>query len=425
MSKIKLAIVGCGGMGHRHLRGLAELHRNHLSHFDVVAACDPVAANANSLADEAAEHFGTRPAVVANFDELAKVGVDAVDITTTPPYHHTLAVDALAHGWHAMIEKPVGLTVRACNLIRAAAQQSDRVVSVAENYRRDPINRMIKALLDAGVIGQPRLMFHNMVGGGNNMTISVWRHKKDQSGVILDVGVHFTDMMEYFLGDITHVYAQTRLHEPIRYNAASGDAAGNAEGATSNPAGVYGKWQKDMPATFEATAEDAAYATLTFANGAVCQYTEDHAGHGKGMWVRQIHGSAGSMDLPNDRSGQRMTLYRPGETPISEAGLLELVPDFHLDKATATLFGSDRMWHYELPFVQTDRKLIAVEYADFAGAILGEHPIDVDIDQGTRSVAIAYAMLESGVAGRTLTVDEVLNEEVDAYQQDINESMGI
>jgi predicted dehydrogenase len=65
-----------------------------------------------------------------------------------------------------------------------------------------------------------------------------------------------------------------------------------------------------MPGQFEATAEDAAYATLNFANGAVGQYIEEHAGHGQSIWMRQIHGSTGSLDLPNDRSGRLITLHR-------------------------------------------------------------------------------------------------------------------
>jgi len=65
MNKIKLAIVGCGGMGHRHLRGLAELTQACLSPFELIGACDPVTANAESLAQEAEEHFGTRPTIVA------------------------------------------------------------------------------------------------------------------------------------------------------------------------------------------------------------------------------------------------------------------------------------------------------------------------------------------------------------------------
>lgn len=420
MERIPLAIVGCGGMGHRHLFGLAELYNAGISPFELVAACDPVTANAESLADAAAERLGTRPQVVASLAELKPLGVAAVDITTTPRYHHTLGVEAVEQGMHAMLEKPVGLTVRACNRIRAAAAASNRIVSVAENYRRDPINRLAKALLDADVIGTPRYMLHHSTGGADQMIISVWRHMKDQSGILLDVGVHFADIMEYFLGDAMTVYAQTRLHEPTRYNPAAGGGA-----STSNPAGVYGKWQKDMPAEFTATAEDAAYATVTFKNGAVAIYLEDHAEHGSGIWLRQIHGSKGSIDMPNDRSGNPLVLTLGRNETVEGEALLDLVPDFRLDEATATLFGGDRLWRYELPFEQTDRKLIAVEYADFGAGILGEHPVEVDIEQGTRSVALSYAMMESGVSGTALTMDEVLNESVDAYQREIDEGMGL
>lgn len=421
MSKIPLAIVGCGGMGHRHMYGLAELYNAGLSQFELIGACDPVLENAESLADQAAERFGKRPTVVAKMDELVALGVKAVDITTTPRFHHSLAVQAIHHGFHAMIEKPVGLTVRASNIIRKAAAEKQLVLSVAENYRRDPINRLAKALLDGGIIGQPRFMLHSSVGAqGNQMLISVWRHQKDQSGVLLDVGVHFADMMEYFMGPIESIYAQTRLYEKIRHNPAG---AGETPQSAPNP--IYAKFQKQMPADFEATAEDACYATLNFASGAVGQYIENHAGHGKGIWCREIHGSKGSMNLPNDRSGRNIVLYRIGHEPISDERILDLVPDFRLDTATATLFGGDRLWKYEFPFEYTDRKLIAVEYDDFARGILGERPVEVDLYQGTRSVAVSYSILESGVAGRLVTLEEVLNEELDEYQRDINDSMDI
>ena len=420
MDKIPLAIVGCGGMGHRHLYGLAELQNAGLSPFELVGACDPVRANAESLADDAEERLGTRPQVVESMAELEALGVVAVDITTTPRFHHTVAEEAIARGWHAMIEKPVGLTVRASNRIQQAAERNDSIVSVAENYRRDPMNRLGKALLDAGVIGSPRLMIHNTMGGGSHMTITVWRHQKNQSGVLLDVGVHFSDILEFYLGPVRTVYAQSRLHEPIRYNP----AAGPAGRSSSNPSGVYGKWQKQMPAQFEATAEDASYATLLFESGAVCQFIEDHAGHGQGVWTRQIHGSAGSLELPSDRSGQLITLHKDGEA-ICDESLLDLVPDFHVEPITAALFGGDRLWGYEFPFPVTDRKLLATEYGEFGLAIEDGGSIEVDAAQGARSVALTYAMLESNVAGRAVTMDEVLSEKVDAYQLEIDEELGL
>src|SRR4028119_1839834 len=103
MRPIRLGIVGCGGMGHRHLYGLAELARadsgeasgGMSGHFESVGVCDPVRANAESLADQAAEHFDHRPVVATDLDQLMALGVEAVDVTTTPRYHHTAAVQAL------------------------------------------------------------------------------------------------------------------------------------------------------------------------------------------------------------------------------------------------------------------------------------------------------------------------------------------
>jgi predicted dehydrogenase len=421
-NKIPLAIVGCGGMGHRHMYGLKELQESGLSPFELVGACDPNIDNANSLADQAEERLGKRPHPVSSLEELAALGdVQAVDICTLPAHHHSVAVEAMERGWHALCEKPVGLTARACKIMRETAERTGCILSVAENYRRDPVNRLAKALLDAGVIGTPRLMLHNTIGGGDSMLISVWRHQKNASGLLLDVGVHFADIMEFFLGDAVSVYAQTRLHEKIRKNPMSGDT-GNHQISSSQ---VYARWQKEMPAEFEATAEDACYATILFKSGAVAQYTEDHAARGEGIWKRSIHGSLGSMDLPGDRSGKRLTLHRPGQDTIDDARLLDLVPDFRLDEATATLFGGERLFEYNQEFSATDRKLLAVEYWELGQCIEKGLAPEVDIVQGARSVALSYAWMESQQAGRAVTVDEVFADELNGYQAEINESMGI
>ena len=73
-NKIPLAIVGCGGMGHRHMYGLKELQESGLSPFELVGACDPNIDNANSLADQAEERLGKRPHPVSSLEELAALG---------------------------------------------------------------------------------------------------------------------------------------------------------------------------------------------------------------------------------------------------------------------------------------------------------------------------------------------------------------
>ncbi|MBI3912187.1 MAG: Gfo/Idh/MocA family oxidoreductase [Armatimonadetes bacterium] len=415
--RIPLAVVGCGGMGHRHIYGLAELESVGRSPFRLVAACDLNEANARSLAEEAERRFGTRPEVAGDLAALARAAPDlaAVDVCTDPGHHHTIAAEALARGWHVMVEKPMGLTVRACQAMEAAAKHTPgRVLAVAENYRRDPINRLARALLDAGAIGTPRLCLEQGVGGGDRIIISAWRHQKVGSGLLLDVGVHFADILEYLLGEITHVYAQTRLHEPIRHRPQEDE---------TGVQGFYARWP--LPETISATAEDAAYAVLTFRSGAVAQYTVDYAGHGRPFNHRLVYGSAGSLELPADRKGLPIRLTTAKGEVYDDARILERVPGFRLDEVTTILFGEERAWEYGFPFEETDRKILAIEYADFGSAIREGGTPEVTAAQGARSVAISYAILESSCAQQTLAVDDVLSGRVRAYQREVDEYLGL
>ena len=398
MSKIRLAIVGCGVMGTRHLAGLVELDRAGLSDFELVAACDPIRERAQTLANTAKEQLGKELAVVERLEDLASAGVQAIDTTTVPWNHHTIAIEALQRGWHIMVEKPLGLTVRACKIMMEAADGSQNVLSAAENFHYDPMNRIARELIKAEAIGKPRLMVHNSVGGGNRIIVTPWRHYKRGGGPILDVGVHRAYVTEYLMGEVEAVYAQARLHESSR----------GSQGEKIRP-----------------DAEDAVYATLVFSSGAAGQFIEDHAGHGQGLRQRVIYGSKGSLNLPGDRSGQPISMTLDGNKTISDEKILDFIPDFRLDSVTAALFGGDRIWHYQFPFPEIDRKLLAIEYADFSGSILKERQSEVDLMVAARSVGLPYAMLESGQLGRPVTMEEVMEEKVSAYQDEINREIGL
>ena len=60
MADLKIAQVGCGGMGLRHLYGEVELQQRADS-FDVVAVCDLNRSAAEHVANEAEKGLGRRP----------------------------------------------------------------------------------------------------------------------------------------------------------------------------------------------------------------------------------------------------------------------------------------------------------------------------------------------------------------------------
>mgnify|MGYP005849574215 CR=1 FL=1 len=148
MTRIPLAIVGCGGMGGRHLLGLKELYDSGMANVELVAACDLRRDNAEHFADEAERLLGARPAVFADLAAMAREVPDlqAVDITADARAHHSIAAAAFDLGLHVLCEKPMALTVRGANRMLEAQRRAGKVLSVAENYRRDPMSRLTRAL---------------------------------------------------------------------------------------------------------------------------------------------------------------------------------------------------------------------------------------------------------------------------------------
>ena len=78
---LKLALVGCGGMGRRHLHGLARLENAGINPFALVAVCDPFAAAADAAADLTEELFG------APAGRLFRLGIDGEASTTRRRRH--------------------------------------------------------------------------------------------------------------------------------------------------------------------------------------------------------------------------------------------------------------------------------------------------------------------------------------------------
>ena len=414
--RVRLAIVGCGGMGRRHLAGLAELARSEHNTVELVAVCDLNGRNAEDLADEARGLLGRRPAVFADVARMAREaeGLEAADCTTDTASHHRVASDLLDLGLHTLCEKPLALTVRGCDAILAAAARSGKTLSVAENFRRDPINRLVRALLDDGAIGERQFVMETAVRGRDSLFITPWRHQKLTGQLTLDAGVHSADILQYYFGDAASAYGQARLFEPIRVRR-----------ETAGPGGFYEKWAADLPATVEATGEDAMFGLIAFASGALGQWVDHYAGHGQAFQHRMVFGRRGSIAAPGDRNGRPVRLVLDDGTELTDERVLDHAPSYRLDPVAASLFGGERPWTYGFDFAATDRKLIALEQHELAVCVRDGIRPEVDGAVGRRAVALVYALFESQVAGRPVTIAEVEAGAVDAYQREIDEHLGL
>ena len=370
-------------MGARHLRGYAELDRAQPGSLRLRAVCDPRLDAAERLATQAEALLGYRPSRFGSAPEaLARdTRIEAADVCTEPASHAEVVIPLLESGVHVQVEKPLAASIR------------DGAGMVAENYRRDPMNRLVRHVIQSGAIGRIRFISHISVSAGRHVLVTPWRHGWRQGGLMVDMGVHYADMLEYLCGLIETVYALKQKCRETREWRLDG---GNAQ---------------EVPVE----CDDCYSALLTFRSGAQGVWVMDLGSAGERQWERTVHGTAGAVSGPPDRSGQAVRLQKGEETLEGEA-LVKAFPEFRLNGIEAALFG-ERPAAYQMDFDEIDRKLIAVETADFLDAARTGRTPEVSAEEGLRALAVSLAALESAHAGTPVRVDDVLRGKIADFQE--------
>jgi hypothetical protein len=77
--------------------------------------------------------------------------IDRSDVCTPHSEHHTIGIACLEAGVNVMIEKPVGITIRASKAIIAAGKKNGKLVATAENTRRGRSQRASRWLINEAI----------------------------------------------------------------------------------------------------------------------------------------------------------------------------------------------------------------------------------------------------------------------------------
>ena len=416
----RLALAGCGGMGRRHLRGYRTLENFEPGRIEVVAVIDPELERAEFVAGEAEEFFGDRPQVYRSLEDAiaGSSEIEVLDIVAAASAHHSIAGVAAENGVHVLCEKPMAPTVAACRTMQTAAQQHSTVLSIAENYRRDPVSRLARALLEAGTIGDIRTVLDFSAGGGRSASAGGWQYLRKQGGSILESGVHNADMQMYLAGSVRQVTGKVRLQEHERI----------FKGARVK--GFHDHYAHTYPDVQAADAPDLMMATLEFESDALGQWLDDKAAHGPRFRRFTIFGSDGQIDLPSVRTGQPLRLFRDDhDGALDDDAVLAFVPDFSLDERTARFFGGERLVRYDLSESGVggggDLNILAMELAEVLDAIDNGTPVEVGAEEGLLAVALVMACHESSEAGRMVRMEEVVGGSLNTYQNVANRELGI
>jgi predicted dehydrogenase len=166
--------------------------------------------------------------------------------------------------------------------------------------------------------------------------------------------------------------------------------------------------------------EDSILASMRTRSGVDVQLAYLPSGPGHNFSERTVHGTAGSMSVPPDRTDGDVVVTL-GDRVLTGPELINAVGDhFRLSEATTAVLGPDGTGGKGAPWSVVDSGYLAVEIDDFADAVLSGRAPEVDGVGGMRALAVVLAVLESGVAGREISVDEVLNGSVHEYQDSID-----
>ena len=142
---------------------------------------------------------------------LQDAGVEAVINTTPNNVHLETTRQAAEAGKHVFLDKPIANSVSEGRKITEICRDAGVVLALGYQRRRESHFRWVKQQIEAGVFGK-------MVNAEANISrdrlgqfdLSSWRYTAEgmPGGVMLQIGVHYADVLDYLMGPIKAVNGQ-------------------------------------------------------------------------------------------------------------------------------------------------------------------------------------------------------------------------
>jgi predicted dehydrogenase len=305
-STVRVGMIGYAFMGAAHSQAWRTVNRV----FDLpvrarmVAVCGRDATGVSA----AARRLGWEESTTDWRALVARDDIDLIDICTPGDSHAEIALAALAAGKHVLCEKPLANTVDEARAMVAAAEAarfSGVLAMCGFNYRRVPAVALMRALVDAGRVGEIR---HVRAVYLQDWIVDpqfplVWRLRREVagSGALGDIGAHIVDLTQYVTGQqITGVSGLTETFVKERpLPAGSHGLSASVSGATTGPV----------------TVDDAALFLARLSGGAVATYEATRFATGRKNGLRvEVNGSLGSLAFDLERLNE-LEFYdatRPG-----------------------------------------------------------------------------------------------------------------
>ena len=195
MQKIRLGIVGCGGIMNAHVAGWKGF-----GDVEVIAVADPIQERREAMAKK----FGAKGVYADHYALFeGEKSLDALFIAVPPAEHKGIEEAAIERKWHFKVEKPMTLDGKQAAAIAEGAKKAGIITAVGFQDRYMEISDRIKEALcdtDVGVV-------HGTWAGGIPR-VEWWIRYPTCGGQLTEQNIHLVDMVRFFFGEIKEVYAK-------------------------------------------------------------------------------------------------------------------------------------------------------------------------------------------------------------------------
>ena len=224
MKPITAVVLGAGSRGSIYA-GYAKEHPEELR---IVAIAEPRRDRLDALAEDVNVPEEYRFACWEKLLSQPKLA-DCAFICTLDDDHIAPALKAMELGYHILLEKPMSNKEAECRVIVETARKTGRTLAVCHVLRYTPFYMTLKALVDAGEVGQVTTInqienvgywhqAHSFVRGN-------WRNSQETSPMLLQKSCHDMDIILWLMGSrCTHVQSFGSLGHFTPENAPEGAA---------------------------------------------------------------------------------------------------------------------------------------------------------------------------------------------------------
>lgn len=190
MEKIRVALVGTGGMGKVHYANY-----QHLPEYEVAAVCDSAPASVKLAEEWGLPHF------TKIGEMLDSMAVDLVDICTPTFLHHDMVMESLAHGKNTITEKPIALSLKDAREMLDEAEKQGCLLFVAQVLQFTKEVGYLRDAVRSGIYGKPLDAYFERLSACPRWAVDGWLFDVKKSGLLpYDLHIHDLDVIVSLFG---------------------------------------------------------------------------------------------------------------------------------------------------------------------------------------------------------------------------------